>query len=313
MNKATFLTFFAFAAGAILFFSCTKDDYQSIEELDNENILAYIQRNNLNVQQYKNTDLYYEIVEPGTGRAINFNERYPVILRGSTLDGSYTSDTLAYGNRFYNFFGYFLPPAPTSTTAITADMYERTDDFKAVVREILQNADGTIRIIVPSRLIAGAREGNRTLGIPPNASMDYVVKVIDDLAEYEDGVIRSMIRREGLNVADFTKTSDNIYYRILEQGTGDVITRDSTVNVNYTLKFSNGSVSETGTDQSFTISSLVNAWGEIVPLLNKGGKVRFFTPSTMAYGANGSIDQTYGTVIMAPYMTLDFEVEVLND
>src|SRR5690606_40592959 len=95
---------------------------------------------------------------------------------------------------------------------------ERTEDFKEVIREVLQKTNGKIRIIVPSRLLNYGRNGNKALGIPPNASMDYVITVHDNFEDYEDSVIRQMITRAGMDVADFEKTDNDIYYRILSPG-----------------------------------------------------------------------------------------------
>src|SRR3546814_11646164 len=79
------------------------------------------------------------------------------------------------------------------------------------------------------------RNGRPNLGIPPNASLDYVVSVHDNFTDYEDQVIQRMIVNESLNIDDFTKREDGIYYQNMEQGTGDAITADSTVTVDYTL------------------------------------------------------------------------------
>lgn len=291
------------AIGIVAFASlmgCSKKEYQSFEELDNANIREYIQKNNLPVQQYKETDLFYQVIEEGTGRPIDYTETYPIVYTIKSLDGAYNAaDTLATGNRYADFFGYF----PFGSAAAGTPTVERPGDFKEVIREVLQNTEGTIRIIVPSRLMYG-RRGQPSQGIPPNASLDYVVTVHDDFADYEDAVIQRMIADASLDINDFTKRDDGIYYQIIEQGTGDVITADSTVTVDYTLKDPAGNVVDSGTDSEFGLSSgLIKAWSEMVPLINKGGKIRFFTPSEHAYGKTGGNG-------IAPFLSLDFEVEV---
>src|SRR5690606_28912192 len=100
------LLLIAVAAVTLLFVgnSCEKQTYQSIEELDNENINRYIQEKNLNVERYKNTDLFYQVIRPGTGRALKFTESYPLVFTLNSLDGTFEAkDTLSADNRYYDY------------------------------------------------------------------------------------------------------------------------------------------------------------------------------------------------------------------
>lgn len=303
--------FFPLLMASVFFLAigCEEKSYQTIEELDEENIQAYIRQNNLSVSRYKQTSLYYEVLEPGTGRDIDFREQYPVVYTIRSLDGGYVAnDTLSAASRYADFFGYY----PFGSSAANNPIVERRDDFKEVVKEVLQQTNGKIRIIVPSRLLTYGRNGNPSLGIPPNASMDYVITVHDNFEDYEDGVMRQMIARAGMDVADFEKTEENIYYQIITPGTGDIITADSTVNVNYTLKDPAGTVRDSGEDASFNLNGgVISSWPDVIPLIRKGGKIRFFTPSPRAYGVQG-VAGTGGSPGMAPFMSLDYEVEVLD-
>ncbi len=283
---------------------CSKKEYQSFEELDNANIQEYIQKNNLKVSQYKETDLFYEVLEPGTGNPIDFKKSFPVVYTVKSLDGTYSSgDTMSFANRYADYFGYF----PFGSGAAGTPTVERTGDFKEVIREVLQNTNGKIRIIVPSRLMYG-RDGIPEQGIPSNASLDYVVTVHDNFEDFENNwVLPNMIKRAGLSIDDLTKTEDGIYYKIATQGTGEAISIDSTLTMNYTLRRPDGTTVETNTDYKAKLTNLIPAWIKVVPLLNKGGKIRLFTPSTQAYGASGS-----GTSI-PPYASLDFEIEVKDE
>lgn len=294
----------AFEIAALIFLmGCEKKEYQSFEELDNANILEYIQKNNLNVSQYKETDLFYQVLEEGTGNPIDYKKTYPVVYTVKSLDGTYSSgDTMSFNNRYADYFGYF----PFGSGAAGTPIVERTGDFKEVIREVLQNSNGKIRIIVPSRLMHG-RNGVPSQGIPPNASLDYVVTVHDNFTDFEnEWVIPNMIKRAGLDTAALNKTADGIYYDIVSEGSGDPITADSTVTMNYTLRRPDGSTMESRTDYEAKLGNLIPAWIKIVPLLKKGGKVRLFTPSTQAYGASGSAS-------LPPYASLDFEIEVKNE
>ena len=286
--------------------SCEKKTYQTIEELDNANISEYIVKNNLSVQRYKNTDLYYQIIKPGTGKQLNFEEQYPLIFTVRSLDGVYqANDTLLAGNRYLDYLGYF--PFGYVQAGNPNSPVERQDDLKYVVKEMLQQSNGQIRIIVPSRLTGWGRKGNRDLGIPPNASMDYLISVYDNLEDYEDGVIRSSIERAGFAVSEFTKTSDNIYYKIITQGTGKAITSTSIVKAKYTLKDPAGKQLETNSEgvELNLGGGTISSWPKVIPLINVGGKIRFFTPSKNAYGPAGNDG-------VSPFLSLDFEVEIIE-
>ena len=288
---------------------CSKKEYHSFEELDDANIREYIQKNNLTVHQYKETDLFYQVLEEGTGRAIDYKTAYPVVYTVKSLDGVYNSgDTLSFNNRYTQFFGYF----PFGSSLAGTPTVERTGDFKEVIREVLQNTTGKVRILVPSRLMYG-RKGVPNQGIPPNASLDYVVTVHDNFEEFEnDWVIPNMVKRAGLTLDELTRTEDGIYYKILNQGAGDPISVDSTITADYTLKRPDGSTIESNTGYKTKVSDVIQAWVKIIPLLNKGGKVRIFLPSTEAYGVGGSTDG-FGRQVIPPYASLDFEIEVKEE
>lgn len=286
-------------------FSCEKREYETIEELDARNINAYISKNNLQVHRYKETDLYYEVIRPGTGRALSYRESYPMVFSVKSLDGQYqATDTFKMTNRYYDFLGYF--PFGNGAAGGSNSPVERINDLKDVVKDVLQQSGGSIRIIVPSRLTAWGRQGNRDLGIPPNASLDYTINVHDDLPTYEDEVLKTAITRAGFQLSEFEKSEDGIYYKILSPGTGAVITSDSTVVTNYVLRTPDGAIMEQNTDMRISLAGgSIVSWSKMIPLVRKGGKIRFFTPSTQAYGPSG-------TTSIAPFLQLDFEVEVKN-
>lgn len=307
MTTSTLKRFSPILMASVLFIAlgCEKQEYQTIEQLDDENIQAYIRQNNLTVERYKQTDLYYQVLEPGTGRDIDFRERYPIVYTIRSLDGNYVSeDTLTYANRYADYLGYY----PFGSDAASDPVVERTEDLKEVIKEVLLKTNGKIRIIVPSRLLNyGGRNGVPSLGILPNSSMDYVIHVHDNFEDYEnDWLIPAMVKRQGLSIDDFIENEEGILYNILTQGNGDVITADSTVKANYTLKLPDGTILETRDGASMDLPSMIQGWQKVIPLINKGGKVRFFLPSSQAYGATG------GSSIPA-YTPLDFEVEVLKD
>lgn len=172
----------------------------------------------------------------------------------------------------------------------------------------LKKEGGTIRVLVPSRKAYG-RNGSGP--IPGNASLDYTVKVLEKakLAEYEDAVIQNYLSKNSLT--GFTKSDDNIWYKITEPGSGSkIIGLDSTLTFNYTGKLLNGTVFETNEGVSTILSSYIPSWQKTVPLIKEGGSIRFIAPSSFSYGLAGSQAGSVGQISIPAFAPLDFDVKV---
>ncbi len=269
--------------------SCVKE-YESIEVIDDRSVKEYIQQNNLSVQEYNGTGIYYQVVSPGLGADVEYSQLTPALITIRSLDGKYVSnDTLANGNRYYNYLGYFNPEA-----------------VRVGIKEVLKKSNGTIRMIVPSRLAFGR---NGTAQIPGNASLDITVKVMetDKIPQYDDYTITKYMEKNAMT--GFTKTSSGIYYKIGQPGTGSPITVDSTVVANYTGKLLNGTIFDravAGSEATFTLTSVIKGWQQAIPLISQGGSIRMIIPSSLAYGMEGSSPS------VPPFSCLDFEVNVTD-
>ncbi len=270
--------------------ACEKE-YEPIESLDSKSVAAYVQANKLNVTEYQNTGIFYEIINPGSGRDVEYSDQVPLVLTIKSLDGKYASlDTFSSANRYYNYLGYF-----------------NLEGVRVGIKEALKKTSGTIRMIIPSRLAFGR---NGYGDIPGNASLDITVRVLDKskVGEYEDVGIKKYIAANSLS--GFTKTTSGVYYKILEPGTGSPITADSTISVEYTGKYLNGVVFDkavAGSPLSLLLGEFIDAWKEIVPLIKQGGTLQLITPSSSAYGIAG--DPNRG---MPPFTTLDFTLKVTD-
>jgi FKBP-type peptidyl-prolyl cis-trans isomerase FkpA len=270
---------------ALLFTACDKQ-YPGIEELDTQTVQDYLQKNNLNFQEYGNSDIYYQVIKQGSGPAMDYTKQLPLLYTVKTLDGSYTSiDT--FNNRYASYFGYFKPDS---------------------LREVMMNSGlkqgGKIRVILPSRFAFG-KSGSGS--IPGNSSLDYTISVInpDDLDLYEDAVIQAYLLAN--NLTGFIKSNTGLYYKIADAGTGvDAITDQSVLTVEYTGKLFNGTVFDktaTGSTATFPLSNLVQGWREGLPLIKKGGSIRLLIPSHLGYGLGGSN-------AIPPFACLDFDIKV---
>ena len=270
-----------------IFVSCQKE-YETIDVIDDRNVKEYIQKNKLNFSEYQSSGVYYGVVTPGTGPELQYSDMVPAIITTRSLDGKYLSiDTFNVANRYYNFLGYFNPEA-----------------IRIGVKEVLKKSNGTIRMIVPSRLAYG-RNGSGT--IPGNTSLDMTVRILDaaKIVEYEDFTIQKYLQSNSLT--GFTKTSSGLYYKIAQPGTGSSISTSSTIVANYTGKLLNGFVFDkaaAGSEVTFTLKTLVKGWQEALPLIKQGGTMRLIVPSSLAYGLTGS------TPSIPAFSALDFDITV---
>jgi FKBP-type peptidyl-prolyl cis-trans isomerase len=272
-----------------LLFSCQKE-YETIEVIDDRNVKEYIQLNKINMQEYQGTGIYYQVVSPGTGPEVQYSDKVPALITMRSLDGKYVSvDTFSMANRYYNFLGYYNPEA-----------------IRVGVKEVLKKSNGTLRIIIPSRLAFG-RNGSGS--IPGNASLDITVRALDfsKLVAYEDFTIKKYL--ESNSLTGFTKTATGLYYKIGQPGTGSPITADSTIVANYTGKLLNGVLFDravAGSEATFKLNSLVKGWREGVPLIKQGGSIRLIIPSTLGYGLDGNSPS------VPAFSALDFDITVTD-
>lgn len=269
--------------------SCVKE-YETIEVIDDRNVKDYIQQNNLSVQEYQGSGVYYQVVSPGVGTELQYSDQIPAIVTMRSLDGKYvSSDTLSAANRYFNYLGYFNPEA-----------------IRVGLKEVLKNANGTLRMIVPSRLAFGR---NGTANIPGNASLDIQVKVLEKskMADYDDFTIRKYLEKNALT--GFTRTNSGLYYKIAEVGTGSPIGLDSVIVTSYSGKLLNGVLFDralAGSEATFSMSAVVKGWQEAVPMIKQGGSIRIILPSALGYGFSGS-----STAIPA-FSCLDFDIKVTD-
>ena len=95
---------------------------------------------------------------------------------------------------------------------------------------------------------------------------------------------------------------------ITQEGTGSNPSPLATVTVRYKGYLLDGTVFDQTSGSStatFELTGLIEAWQEGIPLLKKGGKGTFFSPSALAYGPTG-----IGSI--PPNSVLIFEIELVN-
>ncbi|HBK46503.1 MAG TPA: peptidylprolyl isomerase [Xanthomonadaceae bacterium] len=106
-------------------------------------------------------------------------------------------------------------------------------------------------------------------------------------------------------------TASGLQYMVLRQGSGERPTATSKVRVNYEGKLLDGTVFDSsyrnGQPVEFGLGQVIKGWTEGVSLMPVGSKYRFWIPSNLAYGTEGTPGGPIG-----PDATLTFDVELMG-
>ena len=99
-------------------------------------------------------------------------------------------------------------------------------------------------------------------------------------------------------------------YEIVKEGTGPFPKATETVKVNYTGTLVDGKKFDSSVDRGepaeFPLNGVIPGWTEGLQKINKGGKIKLYVPSDLAYGAEGR------PPTIPPAATLIFDVELLD-
>jgi FKBP-type peptidyl-prolyl cis-trans isomerase len=108
---------------------------------------------------------------------------------------------------------------------------------------------------------------------------------------------------------DVVELPSGLRYQILQQGSGPTPKPTETVKVHYTGTLINGEVFDSsvqrGEPAEFPLDQVIPGWTEGIQKIQKGGKIKLYVPSNLAYGDDGRPG-------IPPASTLIFEVELLD-
>ena len=119
----------------------------------------------------------------------------------------------------------------------------------------------------------------------------FAVACIGDIAGLgppSDPATENFASSLNVNVATMTKTPDGLYYRDIINGTGPALTKDTTVQVNYSAYLADGTLFDSGNGVSFQTNALVPGFREGLMGMRVGGRRQLVVPSSLGYGATGS-------------------------
>ncbi len=134
-----------------------------------------------------------------------------------------------------------------------------------------------------------------------------------DLYKNADSAIEMNKEVELINAAvregklDTTGSSGNVYYKILQEGTGEYVHLDDTLVVNYKGQLMDGSVFDQTKDKpaTFPLKRLIKGWQTGLPFCRQGGKIRLIIPSPLAYSIRN-------IGVIPPNSVLLFDIEVIE-
>ncbi len=102
---------------------------------------------------------------------------------------------------------------------------------------------------------------------------------------------------------------DGLAYEIVKPGTGEYPKATDIVKVNYTGTLINGTKFDSSIDRGepaeFALNEVIPGWTEGIQKINKGGKLKLYIPSNLAYGEDSKPP-------IPPNSTLLFEVDLLD-
>jgi FKBP-type peptidyl-prolyl cis-trans isomerase FkpA len=100
----------------------------------------------------------------------------------------------------------------------------------------------------------------------------------------EEGAITAFAAANSITA---TRHSSGLYYQIINPGSGVTPTISSRIYVTYVGKLLDGTIFDQQSNSSqtgFYLSQVVPGWQIALPLIQKGGQIKFIVPSSLGYG-----------------------------
>ncbi len=255
----------------VMLFGC-KDDEAPDPDLQ---IADYVASEGLNVTTTA-SGLRYEFQEEGTGDLPVSNSILSITFTGKLTDGTVFS---------------------TVTTPFEAYITNQIAGLQEGFRLMRSGSQATF-IIPPDLAFGDAAAGD----IPPNSVIIYEIALIEIDNRVQDE-IDQYIEDNNLTV---TETAEGLFYLLNEQGDTGKPNIDSSIEINYVGKFTDGEVFDENGPITFELSGLIRGWQLGIPLMGRGGDGVFIIPPQLGYGQAGRGDIPGDAVLIFDIELLDF-------
>lgn len=118
-----------------------------------------------------------------------------------------------------------------------------------------------------------------------------------------DQEIQNYLKEEGISCE---KSESGLYYKVIEEGSGEYIQYKDIVQFTYKGNLLNGDVFDEQTEAvEYPVGQLIGAWKEIMLQLKKGSKAYLVTPPQLGYGTNNLEDIPQNSILV-------FELEIVD-
>lgn len=299
MKKVTF-SIFTLLAGLLLFNGCFRDDSEELKEQEALLLEKYLLDHGI-TQEPTASGLYFILLEDTVGISPSVTDVIEFEYTGRLVNNDVFGTTYKDVAEDENIYSPNIIYGPVRLILKNA-LLGLAEGF-----QLMEEGEKAM-MILPSDLAYG---GNNVGIISRYSTLIFTIhlqKVIPDPLAYENTQIKNFMDEKGFNGYP---TQSGLYYFPSVEGEGDNVPYGSRVEVKYKGYFLDGRVFDSNLDDesplSITIPSdfLIQGWNEGIQLMKKGSKGTLIVPYDLAYGATG-------TDAISPYMTLVFDMEIVD-
>jgi FKBP-type peptidyl-prolyl cis-trans isomerase len=284
-----------FLIGLVVATGCQKEvaivPYQEQLENDVATIDSYLNAQGISAEKDSTGNLRFVVTLPTNGRK-------PVLVDSIRVNYSYSvlkNNTLA--------------ATTTSAATISFLLESLIQGWKKIIP--LVGEGSKVTIYVPSGLAYGAFQQGR---IPPNSNLVFDVELVKVIPEFsrqlnkDIALIDTLLKKQ--NIAN-QKDLSGVRYIILNTGAGAVTSLSDTVSITYTGRFlsDNTLFDQATTPKKYLLSKTIRSWQIGILQLQKGGSVRVYSPSGLAFGAYGT---TKTQVQVPPSTNVIYDIQLVD-
>ena len=226
--------------------------------------------------------LKYEILTEGTGASPTAEDSVTVHYEGTLMDGTKFDSSYDRGE--------------TITFPLNRVIKGWTEGVQ------LMKEGAKYKFTIPSDLAYGEQGGGP---IPPNSDLIFIVELFK--VEVDEGKV---FLEDNMKKTGITVTDRGLQYEVLQEGAGKSPSATDRVTVHYEGTLIDGTKFDSSYDRGepidFGLNQVIRGWTEGVQLMKEGSKYKFFIPSELAYGEQGSPGA------IPPNAALIFTVELIR-